>query len=95
MVPILTSTVIECDRAGLKHAAFQYAAHLMRAESRDQLDAKYKKKLESIVRRPPKGSVDPEDDLTSCPFCSSLVSSTALVCLQCKQSIPMCIVTVG
>lgn len=94
VVPILTSTVIECDRAGLKNAAFQYAATLMRPEYRDQLDVKYKKKIESTVRRPPKGSTDPEDDLTPCPFCSTAIPSTLLVCIQCKQHIPMCIVTV-
>ncbi|EFX73748.1 hypothetical protein DAPPUDRAFT_324995 [Daphnia pulex] len=93
VVPILTSTVIECDRAGLKNAAFQYAATLMRPEYRDQLDVKYKKKIESTVRRPPKGSTDPEDDLTPCPFCSTAIPSTLLVCIQCKQHIPMCIVT--
>ncbi len=94
VVPILTSTVIECDRAGLKNAAFQYAATLMRPEYRDQLDVKYKKKIESIVRRPPKGSTDPEDDLTPCPFCNTAIPSTLLVCIQCKQHLPMCIVTV-
>ena len=94
VVPILTSTVIECDRAGLKNAAFQYAAILMRTEYRDQLDAKYKKKIESTVRRPPKGSTDPEDDVAPCPFCNTPLPSTLLVCVQCKQSVPMCIVTV-
>lgn len=94
VVPILTSTVIECDRAGLKNAAFQHAAILIRPEYRDQLDAKYKKKIESTVRRPPKGSSDPEDDLTPCPFCKTDIPSTLLVCVQCKQPLPMCIITV-
>lgn len=34
MVPILTSTIIECNRAGLKKTAFEYAAMLMRPEYR-------------------------------------------------------------
>lgn len=34
IVPILTSTIIECNRAGLKKTAFEYAAMLMRAEYR-------------------------------------------------------------
>ncbi|KZS07049.1 Outer segment 6 [Daphnia magna] len=93
VVPILTSTVIECDRAGLKNAAFQYAAILMKPEYRDQLDAKYKKKIESTVRRPPKGSTDAEDDLTPCPFCNTAIPSMLLVCVQCKQHLPMCIIT--
>ena len=34
VVPILTSTIIECNRAGLKKTAFEYAAMLMRPEYR-------------------------------------------------------------
>ena len=34
MVPILTSTVIECHRAGLKKTSFEYASMLMRPEYR-------------------------------------------------------------
>ena len=34
IVPILTSTVIECHRAGLKKTAFEYASMLMRPEYR-------------------------------------------------------------
>ena len=34
VVPILTSTVIECSRSGLKNSAFSYAAILMRPEHR-------------------------------------------------------------
>jgi WD repeat-containing protein 19 len=34
MVPILTSTVIECQRAGFKKTAFEYASMLMRPEYR-------------------------------------------------------------
>lgn len=37
VVPILTSTVIECHRADLKARAFQYAAILMRPEYRSQV----------------------------------------------------------
>lgn len=37
VVPILTSTVIECHRSGLKQSAFSYAATLMRPEYRSQV----------------------------------------------------------
>jgi WD repeat-containing protein 19 len=37
VVPILTSTVIECQRAGMKHTAFEYASMLMRPEYRGQV----------------------------------------------------------
>ena len=50
IVPILTSTVIECHRAGLKNSSFCFAAMLMRPEYRDQIHLNYKKKLEDIVR---------------------------------------------
>lgn len=38
MVPILTSTVIECHRAGLKKTAFEYASLLMRQEYRQEVN---------------------------------------------------------
>lgn len=50
VVPILTSTVIECHRSGLKSSSFSYAAMLMRPEYRQKIDLKYKKKIEQIVR---------------------------------------------
>lgn len=37
VVPILTSTVIECQRAGLKKTSFEYASMLMRPEYRPQV----------------------------------------------------------
>lgn len=49
-MPILTSTVIECQKAGLKTSAFSYATMLLRPEYKNQLDLKYKKKIEAIVR---------------------------------------------
>lgn len=50
IVPILTSTVIECHRASLRNSSFSYAAMLMRPEYRKEVDLKYKKKIEQIVR---------------------------------------------
>lgn len=50
VVPILTSTVVECHRSGLKGSAFTYAVMLMRPEHRPKIDQKYAKKLEVIVR---------------------------------------------
>lgn len=50
IVPILTSTVIECQRAGMKRQALEFAATLMRPEYRNRVDAKYKRKIEQIVR---------------------------------------------
>lgn len=58
IVPILTSTVIECQRAGLAAAAYRHAAQLMRSEYRSQIDAKYAKKIEAIVRKAPRDIKD-------------------------------------
>ncbi|XP_025602592.2 WD repeat-containing protein 19 isoform X2 [Athalia rosae] len=95
IVPILTSTVIECHRAGLKHAAFNFAAMLMRPEYRTQIDAKYSKKIEAIVRKAPK-TKDPEaenEPLTPCPYCKNKLPETEVMCDKCKNTIPFCIAT--
>lgn len=99
IVPILTSTVIECHRAGLRQAAFKYATMLMNPDYRKQIDPKYAKKIEAVVRKPPKiGSngekvEDPAEPLTPCPFCESLLPETEVTCNSCKNNIPFCIVT--
>ncbi|XP_003402665.1 WD repeat-containing protein 19 [Bombus terrestris] len=95
IVPILTSTVIECQRAGLKYAAFNYAAMLMRPEYRSQIDAKYSKKIEAIVRKPPKSKDNEieEEPLTPCPYCKSKLTETEITCDKCKNTIPFCIAT--
>jgi len=49
-VPILTSTVIECHRAGMKKSAFEYAVKLMQPQYYSQIDSKFQKKIEQIVR---------------------------------------------
>ncbi|ELT93993.1 hypothetical protein CAPTEDRAFT_173399 [Capitella teleta] len=72
VVPILTSTVIECHRSQLKNSSFSYAAMLMRPEYRDQIDLKYKKKIEGIVRY--------VDILKH--FFDDFVSSTGELCVQ-------------
>ncbi|XP_065839406.1 WD repeat-containing protein 19-like isoform X2 [Oscarella lobularis] len=91
IVPILTSTVIECQRAGLKNSAFGYAAMLMRPEYRSKIDPKYKKKMEQIVRKPDKSEV--EEAETPCPYCGFAVAETKLYCSECKNALPYCILT--
>ncbi|KAI9017068.1 WD repeat-containing protein 19 [Gaertneriomyces semiglobifer] len=90
-IQILTSTVIECYRAGLKHAAFDYAAMLMRPEHRNKIDPKYRKRIEQIVRRPEKDAI--EEAATPCPYCGNMVPETVLDCVECKNHIPYCIAT--
>ncbi|XP_068924476.1 WD repeat-containing protein 19 isoform X2 [Petaurus breviceps papuanus] len=91
IVPILTSTVIECHRAGLKNSAFSFAAMLMRPEYRNKIDAKYKKKIEAMVRRPDTSEI--EEASTPCPFCQFLLPESELLCPGCKNNIPYCIAT--
>ncbi|XP_013392134.1 WD repeat-containing protein 19-like [Lingula anatina] len=91
IVQILTSTVIECHKAGLKNSCFSYAAMLMRPEYRNQIDVKYKKKIEQIVRKPDKTEED--EPTTPCPQCGYAQAETELVCPNCKNNIPYCIIT--
>uniref|UniRef100_S4RCS6 WD repeat-containing protein 19 n=1 Tax=Petromyzon marinus TaxID=7757 RepID=S4RCS6_PETMA len=91
IVQILTSTVIECHRAGLKNSSFSYAAMLMRPEYRGKIDPKYKKKIEAIVRRP--DTSEAEEPSSRCPFCSFQLPECELVCPDCKNTLPYCIAT--
>lgn len=101
IVPILTSAVIECHRAGLKQAAHRYATLLMKPEYRKKIDSKYAKKIEAVVRKPPRitkdgdSMEDPLEDLTPCPFCGNELQESEVNCNVCKNHIPFCIVTVS
>eukprot|EP00873_Tetraselmis_striata_P029142 jgi/Tetstr1/449406/TSEL_036501.t1 len=68
VVPILTSTVIECQRAGFKKTAFEYASMLVRPEYRQQLRPEYKRKIENMVRKPDREAEDDEEASWPCPF---------------------------
>ncbi|XP_049780005.1 WD repeat-containing protein 19 isoform X1 [Schistocerca cancellata] len=93
IVPILTSTVIECSRAGLRKSAFTYAAMLMRPEYRSQVDPKYAKKIEAVVRKPARGAPEEDESVSPCPYCNSDLPDTELQCPRCKNTIPFCIAT--
>ncbi|VDN30701.1 unnamed protein product [Cylicostephanus goldi] len=92
VVPILTSTVVVCSKAGLKAAAHRAAVMLMQPEYRQKIDAKYKKKIEVFVRHSDRGE-DPEEARLPCPHCAYPVPETILACDNCKSTIPYCIVT--
>lgn len=91
IVPILTSTVIECYRSGLKSEAFEFAGVLMRPEHRQKLDEKFKRKIEQIVRRPEKSELD--EIKAPCAYCNTDIPDTLLDCPECKGRIPYCIFT--
>ena len=91
-VRILTSVVIECQRAGLKSSAYDYATMLvMNADYRQELDAKFKRKIEAIVRRPNKEEL--AEPLSPCPISKMLIPLTELECPTTKDALPMCIIT--
>eukprot|EP00127_Corallochytrium_limacisporum_P003351 Clim_evm40s148 gene=Clim_evmTU40s148 len=90
VVPILTSTVIECTRAGLKRSAHRFASMLMQPTYRDQIDPKYRKKIELIVRKPEAHDEVP-DSLSECPYCATLVPDRQLTCVECRSLLPMCV----
>ncbi|XP_047023607.1 WD repeat-containing protein 19 [Helicoverpa zea] len=89
-VSILTSTVIECSRAGLKHQAYHWARVLMQPEYRSQIDPKYVKKIESVVRHGPRDP--PAPAVTSpCPQCSAALPQAELTCARCEADVPFCL----
>jgi len=94
VVPILTSVVIECQRARMTTEAYQYACTLMRPENRPQISEQYKKKIENIVRKP---LTDDARELaevqTPCMYCGFLLNDSQLDCPNCKNISPFCIVT--
>ena len=66
-VTILTSTVVQATRANLKATAFNWAKTLMQNEYRNKIAENYKKKIETVARRPVTEEL--EDKKTACPFC--------------------------
>ncbi|PIO69347.1 hypothetical protein TELCIR_08823, partial [Teladorsagia circumcincta] len=92
VVPILTSAVVVCSKAGLKSAAHRAAIQLMQPEYRQKIDVKYKKKIEALVRRVDKAD-DPDETRPPCPHCAYPVPETVLACDNCKSTIPYCIIT--
>jgi len=89
VVPILTSAVVECQRAGLKVSAHQYACILMKPEYRAHVSDQYKKKIESIVRKPVKEEREPDN--APCPTCGAPLPEAQLECPHCLNISPFCI----
>jgi len=93
IVPILTSTVIECHRAGLRASAFEYATTLMRPEYRPQIGEAYKRKIEAIVRKPGERT-DLDEPETPSPFdANAKVAETTLECPSTRNTLPYCVAT--
>lgn len=94
VVPILTSVVIECQRAKMSTDAYQYACTLMRPEYRPQVSDQYKKKIENIVRKPVTDDSKEAAEATSpCMYCGFMMVESQLDCPNCKNISPFCFVT--
>jgi WD repeat-containing protein 19 len=94
VVPILTSVVIECQRAKMSTEAYQYACTLMRPENRPNISEQYKKKIENIVRKPlTDDAKELNEAQTPCMYCGFMLAESQLDCPNCKNISPFCIVT--
>ncbi|XP_063720528.1 WD repeat-containing protein 19-like isoform X2 [Symsagittifera roscoffensis] len=91
VIQILTSTVVECHRSGMRGSAFDYASMLMRQEYRQNIDPKYKSKIENIVRKQDKSEIDA--GTSACPYCNFELPDYQLSCSECKNNVPYCIAT--
>jgi WD repeat-containing protein 19 len=94
LVNILTSTIICCQRAGLKASAYEYAVMLMRPEYRSKIDNDdIKRKIEAIVRRSKSEKEELEEEKSMCPISQQPIPATELECPTTRDAIPMCIIT--
>lgn len=100
VVPILTSTVIECQRAGFKKRSLEFATQLlMNNEYKEQIDPKFRRKIETLVRKSAGTHIRNDEAhnvdgiATPCPFCGQDLLETELTCHHCRNNIPFCIAT--
>jgi len=94
-VPILTSVVVECQRAQLKKEAFANATLLMKPEYRTSIADPYKRKIEAIVRKkqdPGTENVTPAPT-APCPYCASSIPRHSVDCNNCLNILPLCVYT--
>ena len=77
------------QRAGLKKTSFEFASKLMLPEHRPNIAETYKKKIESIVRKPTK--VEEDEPVSACPYCGEKSPESSLDCPHCNNRIPYCI----
>lgn len=94
-VSILTSTVIECVRSGLKKSAFDNASVLMHPEYHEEIDERFRKKIEGIVRKKKDFREDIDPSTSPCPVCEYDLPDYSLDCPNCKSSLACCIVSVS
>lgn len=91
---MLTLTVVECSKAGLRETALDACCMLMKTDMRHDVDPQYKKKFELLVRKRGKGGADvvdiPDED-SPCPQCQAPLSNYTHHCSSCNTTVPFCI----
>lgn len=91
-VQLLTTAVVECNKAGLHKSCMQSCFTLMKPEYRKLIPEKFKLKIETMVRKSGKNKQeDVPDDTSPCPYCQAMVPDYTQVCSECKSEIPFCI----
>lgn len=69
LTPLQSSLpVVECQRAGLKSSAYNYAVMLMSPDYRQHIEASIKKKIEAVVRRKSQQEEEAAEELSMCPI---------------------------
>jgi WD repeat-containing protein 19 len=92
-VRILISTIIECQKSGLKDSAFEWASYICsNSEFKKELnDSKFKNKIQAIIRKP--NREEKPEQKSPCPISGDMISQTDLECPATKDHIPMCVCT--
>ena len=86
VAPILTSAVIECARAGMKQTALQLATTLVQDKAlRAQIADAYRRKIETVVRKPDKSPDAPESE-SDCPSCGAPGPEYDLTCARARRT---------
>eukprot|EP00924_Labyrinthula_sp_SR-Ha-C_P014324 maker-scaffold_20-snap-gene-2.1-mRNA-1 protein AED:0.01 eAED:0.02 QI:0/0/0/1/1/1/2/0/1497 len=94
---VLTTLVLLTQKASFKDLCLKYADILMEQNYRSQIEPKYKRKIETIVRK--RGNLFqkvfslPSELALHSPFSEALVPEYKLVCPVSSVQIPFCIVT--
>ena len=91
VVPILTSAVVECARAGLKKTSLDLAQRLMAPALRPNIGDAYKRKIETIARKPDPNAVDAPEPGSPCPFCDAPGGAYEMTCEVCRADLPCCV----
>jgi len=87
---ILASSVISCQKAGLRKSALELAMMEIRPENRSPVPKEHRKKIENLIRRPDKSACDRDPICVPCTYCGVLDDEMNLHCRNCQAELPFC-----